>query len=51
MTKQEEIEALLLLAILCNADKETIKQIKSGNKKLKDLIQDKIKLQENLKND
>ena len=54
MTEQEvnDWEALLLLAMLCNADEETIKQIKLGNKKLKDLIQAKInKLQEKLKDD
>lgn len=54
MTKQEEndYEVLLLLAILFNANEETIKQIKLGNKKLKDLIQEKInKLQEKLNND
>lgn len=53
-TEQEvnDWEALLLLAMLCNADEETIKQIKLGNKKLKDLIQAKInKLQEKLKDD
>lgn len=45
MIKQEEnvLEALLLLALLLNADKETIEQLKSGNKKLKDLIPDKLK--------
>lgn len=45
MTKQEENDwkAWLLLALLLNADKETIEQLKSGNKKLKDLIPDKLK--------